>query len=71
MSLFGPEMFRCQHKHLSKCRMSNTYECNKCEKQFVIIPAKNTPILPHIPKLPKYPKRSINPHPKLPFDPMC
>lgn len=68
--LYPPEYFNCNHKNLTKSNMSNsTYVCNKCEKEFLIIPAKTDPItMPFI--KPRGPKRDFPPGmPGRPFKP--
>lgn len=54
--LYSPKYFECHHKKLTKTKISNTiYSCDKCNREFIIIPAKNDPITLPI-KSPKYPK---------------
>ena len=57
MSHFGPDNFNCKHKTLKKNKLSNsTYTCIQCNKDFVIIPAKNDPFYsPHHPRDPRNP----------------
>ena len=71
MSLLGPPHFQCNHKKLIKTKFSETiYSCIKCNKEFLIIPAKHEPPYPFppyppdsppfhtpIPDYPHYPKR--------------
>ena len=57
MAYFGPEYFNCNHKNLTKNKFSN-YTCDKCNKDFVMIPAKHEPLHP-----PHFPSHSPpNPH---------
>ena len=52
MSLFGQEYFKCKHEKLNKKKNSkNMYDCNQCNKTFMIIPVKHDPIFDK-PKLP-------------------
>ena len=69
--LFEPQRFNCKHKHLTKLKMSNgTYECDTCEKQFVIIPAKNEPIImPHFPNQKPHRQRPPRHFPDFPRSP--
>jgi hypothetical protein len=61
MSLLGrPEQFECQHEKLIKKKHSKTmYDCKKCSKTFMIVPAKfdpyNPPIFPNQQNPPNYP----------------
>lgn len=49
MSLIGPHHF-CNHKKLIKNKFSkSTYLCIKCNKQFVMLPAKHEPLFPQFP----------------------
>lgn len=43
--LYNPKKFNCNHQKLIKNEL-NIYSCIKCNKNFVIIPAKNEPINP-------------------------
>ena len=52
MSLLGPrpEQFECQHEKLVKKKQSKTmYDCKKCNKTFMIVPAKFDPYNPFFP----------------------
>jgi len=58
MSLLGPrpEQFECQHEKLVKKKHSKTmYDCKKCNKTFMIVPAKFDPYDPFFPKKPTRP----------------
>ena len=52
--LYNPKNFKCKHENLTKCKYGakGLYECDDCNKQFVMIPAKNDPII-----MPYYPKK--------------
>lgn len=56
MSYFGPEYFNCKHKNLTVNKLSKgTYTCDKCNKDFVMIPAKHEPFYPQLPNPPRGP----------------
>lgn len=68
--LYGPDFFKCKHKHLNKSEFSNsTYKCNKCNQEFTLIPSKNEPIImpniTHHPRSPSYPPKPYFPKNKL------
>lgn len=46
MSYIGKELFNCNHEILKKVKyqFKEVYKCSRCDKQFIMIPAKRDPI---------------------------